>query len=157
MKLGELKPSPRSTRKRTRLGRGIGSGLGKTSGRGHKGKGSRTGGNTPPGYEGGQMPLSRRVPKRGFRRLPKAQDERERLVVINLKDIVRAYAEGGVVDSASLAERGLAAPGMKVKILGDGELSFKLTVRANAFSASAREKIEKAGGTAEPAAQATKE
>ncbi|HYA34919.1 MAG TPA: 50S ribosomal protein L15 [Candidatus Binataceae bacterium] len=157
MKLGELRPSPGSTRKRTRLGRGIGSGLGKTSGRGHKGKGSRTGGNTPPGYEGGQMPLQRRVPKRGFRRLQKSQDERERLVVVNLKDIARAYSEGGVVDSASLVERGLAAPGMKIKILGDGELSFKLTVRADAFSASAREKIEKAGGTAETAAQATKE
>jgi len=157
MKLGELKPSPGSTRKRTRLGRGIGSGLGKTSGRGHKGKGSRTGGNTPPGYEGGQMPLQRRVPKRGFRRLQKAQDERERAAVINLRDIAKAYTEGGVVDSASLAERGLAEPGRKIKILGDGELSFKLTVRADAFSASAREKIEKAGGTAEPVAQATKE
>src|SRR5215469_18716911 len=85
MNLSDIKPAPGSLRRRKRIGRGIGSGSGKTAGRGHKGKGSRSGGNTPPGYEGGQMPLKRRVPKRGFRRLQKTADRREEFVVVNLK------------------------------------------------------------------------
>lgn len=148
MDLSDLKPAPGSTRPRKRLGRGIGSGLGKTSGRGHKGRGSRSGGNTPPGYEGGQMPLQRRVPKRGFRRLQKNQSRREEFAVVNLKALSE-FPDGATVDPAAMAERGLVRPGFKVKILGDGELKTKLIVRAEAFSASAREKIAQAGGAAE--------
>jgi len=153
MKLSDLKPAPGSTRRHNRVGRGIGSGSGKTSGRGHKGKGSRAGGNTPPGYEGGQMPLSRRVPKRGFRRLLKNAKRRNEFVVINLKDLAK-FGDGSTVDSATLTQRGMARAGSKIKILGEGELKTKLTVRADAFSKSAMEKIAKAGGTAELIQQA---
>lgn len=148
MNLSDLKPAKGSLRRHTRLGRGTGSGLGKTSGRGHKGKGSRTGGNTPPGYEGGQMPLQRRVPKRGFRRLPKAERRREQFEIVNLRDLAQ-FGEGASIDPAAMVERGLLKPGLKVKILGDGELKIKLTVRADAFSQSAQNKIAQAGGTAE--------
>ena len=148
MDLSDLKPSPGSTRPGRRLGRGTGSGLGKTSGRGHKGRGSRSGGNTPPGYEGGQMPLQRRVPKRGFRRLQKNQHRREEFAVVNLKALSE-FPDGATVDPAVMAERGLIRPGFKVKVLGDGEFKTKLIVRAEAFSASAREKIAQAGGAAE--------
>lgn len=153
MKLSELKPSPGSVRRHTRVGRGIGSGLGKTSGRGHKGKGARAGGNTPPGYEGGQMPLARRVPKRGFRRLQKNAARRDEFEVVNLKDFAK-FADGATVDCAAMVERGLIRAGLKVKVLGDGELKIKLTVRADAFSHSARDKIAQAGGTAELVEQA---
>src|ERR1700686_5373719 len=95
--LSTLKPAPGSKRRPARVGRGIGSGLGKTSGRGHKGKGSRSGGNTPPTYEGGQMPLPRRVPKRGFRRLLKNKKRREEFVIINLKQLAE-FADGATVD-----------------------------------------------------------
>lgn len=145
--LSTLKPAPGSTRRRIRVGRGIGSGKGKTAGRGHKGKGSRSGGNTPPGYEGGQMPLKRRVPKRGFRRLQKAQTRREEFVVINLKRLTALGVD--TVDPGLLAERGVIRATDKLKVLGDGELSARLTIRAHAFSASAREKIAAAGGVAE--------
>jgi large subunit ribosomal protein L15 len=153
MKLNELKPATGSTRRHTRLGRGIGSGLGKTSGRGHKGKGARAGGNTPPGYEGGQMPLSRRVPKRGFRRLLKNAARRYEFEIVNVKELAE-FADGTTVDAAAMAQQGLIRPGFKVKVLGDGELKIKLTVRADAFSNSARDKISKAGGTAELTQQA---
>jgi large subunit ribosomal protein L15 len=153
MNLSDLKPAAGSTKKHVRVGRGIGSGLGKTSGRGHKGKGSRTGGNTPPTYEGGQMPLQRRIPKRGFRRLLKNKQRREEFVIINLKQLAD-FADGATIDSAALIGRNLVKPGLKVKILGDGELSIKLNVRADAFSQSARDKIAKAGGTAELVQQA---
>jgi large subunit ribosomal protein L15 len=153
MNLGDLKPAKGSTQKHVRRGRGIGSGLGKTSGRGHKGKGSRTGGNTPPTYEGGQMPLQRRIPKRGFRRLLKNKKRREEFVIINLKQLAD-FADGTTVDGAALIGKKLAKPGLKIKILGDGELTIKLNVRADAFSGSARDKIAKAGGTAELTQQA---
>ena len=153
MNLSDLKPAAGSTTKHVRRGRGIGSGLGKTSGRGHKGKGSRSGGNTPPTYEGGQMPLQRRVPKRGFRRLLKNKKRREEFVIINLKQLAD-FADGATIDSAALIRKNLAKPGLKIKILGDGELSNKLNVRADAFSQSARDKIAKAGGTAELIQQA---
>src|SRR5579863_7171331 len=120
MNLKDLKPSPGSTRKKKRVGRGIGSGHGKTSGRGHKGRGSRTGGNTPPTYEGGQMPLQRRIPKRGFRRLLKNKKRREEFVIVNLKQLTE-FGDGATIDSAALVGKKLAKPGLKIKILGDGE------------------------------------
>jgi large subunit ribosomal protein L15 len=145
--LSTLKPAPGSKRRPARVGRGIGSGSGKTAGRGHKGKGSRSGGNTPPGYEGGQMPLKRRVPKRGFRRLQKAEDRREVFVVVNLKRLATLGVE--TVDPALMAERGIIRAADKVKVLGDGTLAGRMTVRAHAFSSSAKEKIAAAGGVAE--------
>jgi large subunit ribosomal protein L15 len=148
MKLSELKPSPGSTKRKRRVGRGIGSGHGKTAGRGHKGRGSRSGGNTPPSYEGGQMPLQRRIPKRGFRRLQKNEDARERFTEINLGRLT-GFAEGETIDPAVLADRGLIKLGRKVKILGGGEVTTRLTLRAHAFSNSARDRIVALGGTAE--------
>jgi large subunit ribosomal protein L15 len=153
MNLKDLKPSPGSTTRHVRLGRGIGSGLGKTSGRGHKGKGSRTGGNTPPGYEGGQMPLQRRLPKRGFRRLLKNKARREEFAIVNLGRLAD-FDDGATIDAAALAARGLVPAGSKIKILGDGELKKKFTVRADSFSRSAREKIANAGGSVEEVAPA---
>src|SRR3989442_541489 len=112
-----------------------GSGHGKTSGKGHKGRGSRSGGNTPPGYEGGQMPLARRLPKRGFR-----NPFREEYQIINLNSLER-FASGSVVDLAVLREAGLVRGQRKGKILADGELTKVLTAKAPAFSQKAREKI----------------
>jgi large subunit ribosomal protein L15 len=148
MKLNELKPAPGSTRRKRRVGRGIGWGNGKTAGRGHKGRGSRSGGNTPPGYEGGQMPLIRRVPKRGFRRLQANEAARERFAEVNIGRF-GGFAAGETIDPAVLADRGLAPAGKKIKILGAGELKARLVVKAHAFSAGAREKITAAGGSAE--------
>jgi len=148
MNLSDIKPAPGSLRRRKRIGRGIGSGSGKTAGRGHKGKGSRSGGNTPPGYEGGQMPLQRRLPKRGFRRLQKNEGRREEFAPVNLERLV-GFSEGTTVDATLLAERGIVRAGRKIKILGTGDLKTKLVVRADAFSVTAREKIAAAGGTAE--------
>ncbi len=155
MKLNELKPAIGSVKAKKRIGRGIGSGHGKTAGRGHKGRGSRSGGNTPPGYEGGQMPLQRRLPKRGFRRLQKNAARREEYVCINLRSLA-IFSEGETIDPAMMADRGLVRAGHKVKVLGDGELALKLIVRAQAFSKSAREKINAAGGTAEVIADSAK-
>src|SRR5690349_4759123 len=148
MKLNELKPSPGSVKPKKRVGRGIGSGLGKTAGRGHKGRRSRSGGNTPPGYEGGQMPLQRRLPKRGFRRLQKNAARREQYAAINLRSL-SGFVAGSMVDPAILVDRGLVREGCKVKVLGDGELKLNLTIRAHAFSKNAREKINAVGGTAQ--------
>jgi len=148
MRLGELRPPPGSITRPKRVGRGIGSGLGKTSGRGHKGRGARSGGNTPPGYEGGQMPLKRRLPTRGFRRLQQNAARREQFALVNLRQLTE-FPSGATIDAAVLAERGFIPAGSKLKILGDGELKTKLIVRADAFSASAREKIGAAGGAAE--------
>ena len=148
MKLSDLHPAEGSTRRIKRIGRGIGSGHGKTSGRGHKGKGSRSGGNTPPGYEGGQMPLQRRLPKRGFRRLLVNERARDQFYCVNLRRLA-IFGSGDTVDPAAMAERGLVRAGRQVKVLGDGTLSSALTVRAHAFSKSALEKIAAAGGTAE--------
>ena len=108
---------------------------------------SRSGGNTPPGYEGGQMPLKRRVPKRGFRRLQKAEDRREEFVVVNLKRLAALGVE--TIDPALMAERGIIRAADKVKVLGDGALAGRITIRAHAFSSSAKEKIAAAGGVAE--------
>ncbi len=144
MDLSNLSPARGSRKARKRIGRGPGSGHGKTSGRGHKGRGARSGGNTHPSFEGGQMPLQRRLPKRGFR-----NPFRREFSVVNLNRLEAAFEGGAVVDAAILAERGLVRAGLPVKVLGQGELSKALTVKAHAFSASARERITAAGGSAE--------
>jgi len=143
MNLSHLRPAAGAVKKRKRLGRGPGSGQGKTAGKGHKGRGSRSGGNTPPGYEGGQMPLARRLPKHGFR-----NPFREEYQIINLSRLER-FAPGSVVDLAVLREAGLVRGQRKVKILADGELTKVLTVKAHAFSQKAREKIMALGGATE--------
>jgi large subunit ribosomal protein L15 len=144
MRLDELKPAAGSSKKRKRVGRGDGSGHGKTSCRGHKGQGARSGGNVQPGFEGGQMPLQRRLPKRGF-----YNPFRIEMAVVNLGQL-EAFAAGAEVTPESLSERGLlAGKHRRVKILADGSLSKALTVKAHGFSAKAKEKIEAAGGKAE--------
>lgn len=128
---------------RSRVGRGPGSGNGKTSGRGHKGWGARSGSSRRPGYEGGQMPIYRRVPKRGFTNARFRTD----FTVINIEKL-NVFADGETVDLETVLQRGLASLTTKnLKVLGNGDLTRKLTVRAQKFSRSAREKIEKAGGT----------
>jgi len=144
MDLSDLKPAPGSRSSRKRLGRGPGSGLGKTSGRGHKGRGARSGGNTHPRFEGGQMPLQRRLPKRGFH-----NPFREVFTIVNLAKLEAAFESGAVVDPETLAARGLVRRNQKVKVLGQGTLSKALTVKAHAFSESAKAAIGKAGGNAE--------
>ncbi len=144
MKLHELSPAPGSTKEVKRKGRGHGSGNGKTAGRGHKGQNARSGGGVRIGFEGGQMPLVRRVPKRGFNNIfAKPLEE------INLYSLEK-FPDGAVVDATALLECGaLSKCVYGVKVLGKGELTKKLTVKANAFSASAKEKIEAAGGKTE--------
>ncbi len=145
MRLHNLKPRPGAKHRRKRLGQGESSGLGKTSGRGHKGQHSRAGSSFRPGFEGGQMPLIRRLPKRGFSNVQHATT----YIPVNVSSL-EAFEAGSVVDLKSLQAAGLAngnADG--VKILGQGELSKKLTVKVQAFSASAKAKIEGAGGTCE--------
>jgi large subunit ribosomal protein L15 len=128
---------------RSRVGRGPGSGNGKTSGRGHKGWGARSGSSRRPGYEGGQMPIYRRVPKRGFTNARFRTD----FTVINIEKL-NVFADGEVVDLDAVLQRGLASLTTKnLKVLGNGDLSRRLTVRAQKFSRTAREKIEKAGGS----------
>lgn len=144
MDLSHLSPAPGASKKRKRVGRGPGSGLGKTAGRGHKGRGARSGGNTPPGYEGGQMPLQRRLPKRGFR-----NPFRREFSVVNLRQIESCFAAGTVVDPEALLARRLVRRGREVKILALGELTKALTVKAHAFSEAARSRITAAGGSAE--------
>jgi large subunit ribosomal protein L15 len=148
MNLSDLHPAEGSKRRIKRIGRGIGSGHGKTSGRGHKGTGSRAGGNTPPGYEGGQMPLQRRLPKRGFRRLLVNERARREFCCVNLERL-GVFEAGATIDPSAMAERGLVRVGKQVKVLGNGTLAGALTIRAHAFSKSAQEKIAAAGGTAE--------
>ncbi|MEK6602232.1 MAG: 50S ribosomal protein L15 [Candidatus Binatota bacterium] len=144
MDLSNLKPAPGSRKKRKRVGRGDGSGHGKTSCRGHKGQGARSGGNTPPGFEGGQMPLQRRVPKRGFR-----NQFRKGPVIVNLGQL-EIFASGSEVTPEILMEHGLLrGKDERVKILGDGSLTKPLTVKAHGFSSKAKEKIEASGGKAE--------
>ncbi len=146
MDLSHLRPAAGAIKKRKRLGRGTGSGLGKTSGKGHKGRGSRSGGNTPPGYEGGQMPLARRLPKRGFR-----NPSREEYRIVNLGSLER-FSAGSVVDVPALREVGLVrGKARKVKILAQGNLTKALVVRVHAFSQQAREKIVALGGSIEVA------
>ena len=142
MDLSNLHPAIGANKERKRLGRGPGSGLGKTSGKGHKGKGSRSGGNTPPGYEGGQMPLSRRLPKRGFRNL-----FREEYQIVNLGSL-ESFSTN-VIDMDALRSAGLVRGKKKVKILADGDFTKALTIKAHAFSGKAREKIAALGGTVE--------
>jgi large subunit ribosomal protein L15 len=141
MKLHELSPAKGSKHKKKRVGRGPGSGIGKTSGRGEKGQKSRTGYSSRPGFEGGQMPLIRRVPKRGFTNIFKTEYS-----VVNLSQLAELDGE---VNPEVLLEHGLVRSGKKVKVLGDGEIGKALTVVANKFSKSAREKIEAAGGRCE--------
>jgi len=144
--LNRLKAPEGAVKKRKRVGRGEGSGHGKTAGKGHKGQKARTGGNVKAGYEGGQTPLHRRVPKRGF--TSKSQVSCE---IINIERL-SVFNKSDVVDAKALVEKGIVK-NMKgvinIKILGDGEINIPLTVRANKFSAAAREKIEAAGGKAE--------
>lgn len=145
MRLHNLKPRPGAKHRRKRLGQGESSGLGKTSGRGGKGQSARSGGSRRIGFEGGQMPLIRRMPKRGFNNARHAVN----FVPINVAAL-SAFEAGSVVDLAAFRKAGLASgPLKRVKILGNGELTQKLTVHAHAFSASAKTKIEAAGGTCE--------
>jgi len=143
--LSNLKPPVGAVRKKKRVGRGESSGWGKTAGAGHKGQKARSGNSKPArGFEGGQMPLHRRLPKRGFR-----SRNRVEYAIVNLEQLV-AFDEGAVVDLTTLQERGIAKKGRSLlKILANGELSSAITVKAHKFSASAAAKIAAAGGTAE--------
>lgn len=144
MKLHELSPEPGSRKTRTRRGRGLGSGLGKTSGRGQKGQNSRSGGGVRTGFEGGQMPLYRRLPKRGFKNIF-AKEYAE----VNVSSLNR-FEDGAVVDPVALIKEGILKNVFDgVRILGDGELTKKLTVKANGFTKSAENKIKAAGGEVE--------
>ncbi len=144
MKLHELSPAPGSKKVRKRIGRGAGSGTGKTAGKGHKGQNARSGGGVRPGFEGGQMPLQRRVPKRGFNNIFATK-----YAIVNVGDLDR-FEDGSEVDAALLKSVGLIKKEYDgLKILGNGELKKKLTVVATKFSASAKEKIENLGGKAE--------
>lgn len=144
MKLHELSPAPGSAKKAYRVGRGAGSGNGKTAGKGHKGQNARSGGGVRPGFEGGQLPLQRRLPKRGFVNIYRTE-----YATVNVSDLDR-FEDGAVVDFAALKAAGLLKKELDgVKILGRGEINKKLTVNAAKFSESAKEKIEAAGGKAE--------
>ena len=143
MDLSRLHPAPGATRPRKRVGRGPGSGQGKTAGRGHKGRLSRSGGNSPPGYEGGQMPLQRRLPKRGFRPISRSE-----YAIVNLGQL-SAFPAGSTVGPDELRARRLVRSRGPIKCLADGKLTHALTIRLHAFSAKAREQIAAAGGTAE--------
>jgi large subunit ribosomal protein L15 len=146
MKLSDLRPAPGSTKSRKRRGRGPASGQGKTAGKGHKGQHARSGGGKPPGFEGGQMPLYRRLPKRGFT----PYGGKTEYAIVNLKSLA-AFDAGSVVDPDGLVKAGLVKNGQRglVKILGTGDLEHALTVKAHAVSASARQKIEAKGGRIE--------
>ncbi len=143
--LSQLKPPPGSRKKPRRVGRGPGSGHGKTCGKGHKGQKARSGAKIPPSFEGGQMPLNRRLPKRGF-----FNDFRKQIAVLNLSDLERMATESNSIDVQALIEEGRIKKARDgVKILGKGQLSRSITVRAHAFSESARKKILEAGGKIE--------
>ena len=142
MKLDSLKPSKGSIKNKKRIGRGHGSGLGKTSGRGHKGAGQRSGNKRRAWFEGGQMPLARRLPRRGFTNIFK-----EEIQIVNISDLIR-IEKNSEIDPVVLQENGLVRSSLKpVKILGEGDVDKKLDVTASSFSESAKNKIEKAGGT----------
>lgn len=147
MKLEDLRPAPGSTKPRKRLGRGPASGTGKTSGKGHKGQKARSGGGSRVGFEGGQMPLYRRLPKRGF----SPYGGKREFAIVNVKELAARFAPGGVVDPDSLVQVGLIgkADRGRVKILGEGELAHALTLRVHGISESARRKVEAAGGRVE--------
>lgn len=145
MKLHELQPAAGSVKDVKRIGRGHGSGQGKTAGKGHKGQKARSGGSIRPGFEGGQMPLQRRMPKRGFNNIFAKE-----FATVNVSELEKRFESGAVVDAAALIESGAIKNAKDgIKILGNGELSKKITVKAVKFTAAAKEKIEKAGGTAE--------
>ena len=144
MKLQELRPAEGSTQSVKRVGRGTGSGLGKTSGKGHKGQNARSGGGVRPGFEGGQIPLYRKLPKRGFH-----NKFAKNYAIVNVSAL-NVFEDGATVNLAALMEKGIirnAYDGLKV--LGNGEIAKKLTVEASVFSATAKEKIEAAGGKTE--------
>ncbi len=146
MRIDTLSPAEGSTKSTKRLGRGIGSGTGKTSGKGHKGQWARSGGGVRPGFEGGQMPIARRVPKRGFN-----HNGKKVYVIVNVEDL-KDLPANTVVDYGFVMENGLAKAvknNCGLKVLGNGELNVALTVKAAKFSASAKEAIEAAKGTAE--------
>ena len=144
MRLDELQPSPGSKHPKKRVGRGPGSGTGKTAGRGHKGQNSRAGGGTKPGFEGGQMPLTRRMPKRGFNNI-----FRKPWSIINVRDLNR-FAPDTVVDEEILSRAGLVKPQcQRIKLLGQGEVKVALVVKVQAVSAQARARVEAAGGRVE--------
>ena len=146
MKLHELSPKEGSVKASFRKGRGAGSGNGKTAGKGHKGQNARSGGGVRPGFEGGQLPLYRKRPKRGFNNFRFSK----KFAVVNVKALNDSFNDGDVVDSAALIASGVIdAVNDGVKILGCGELTKKLTVKANIFSASAKEKMEAVGGKTE--------
>ena len=146
MKLHELSPAEGSVSKGFRKGRGPGSGNGKTAGKGHKGQNARSGGGVRPGFEGGQLPLYRKLPKRGFNNVRFGKQ----YTIINV-EALNKFNDGEVVDSAALLALGIVSAVAKdgIKVLGDGELTKKLTVVASVFTASAKEKIEAAGGKTE--------
>ena len=144
MRLDELKPAAGSTFTVKRVGRGIGSGTGKTSGKGHKGQNASSGGGVRPGFEGGQMPIYRRLPKRGFKNIFAKQ-----YVTINI-EALEAFEDGTEVTEELLLEKGIVKKTLDgIKVLGRGELTKKLTVKVTKYTESAKEKIEKAGGKAE--------
>ena len=144
MKMHELSPAIGSVKEAKRIGRGHGSGNGKTAGKGHKGQKARAGHGIRPGFEGGQMPLQRRVPKRGFNNI-----FAEEWAAINLSAL-EVFEDGATVDAVALADKGIIKKAsLPVKVLGNGKLTKKLTVKLNAFSASAAEKINSVGGKAE--------
>ena len=145
MKLHELSPAEGSVKEKFRKGRGAGSGNGKTAGKGHKGQNARSGGGVRPGFEGGQLPLYRKLPKRGFNNYRFAK----KYAVVNVQSLNK-FNDGEVVDIAALLSKGIINNVFDgVKVLGEGEIAKKLTVKAAIFSASAKEKIEAAGGKTE--------
>lgn len=145
MKLHELSPVEGSKKESKRIGRGIGSGQGKTAGKGHKGQKARSGGKIRPGFEGGQMPLQRRVPKRGFTNIFRTE-----YATVNVADLDKRFEDGATVDVEALKACGLLKETLDgVKLLGNGETKKKFDVKLNAFSATAKAKIEAAGGKAE--------
>ena len=144
MNLHTLKPAEGARKKEIRVGRGIGSGVGKTCGRGHKGQKARSGGGVRPGFEGGQMPIYRRLPKRGFKNI-----WAKKFATVNVETL-NQFDDGAVVDAVALVEAGILKNVQDgVKILGNGDITKKLTVKVQGFTKSAKEKIEKAGGSAE--------
>ena len=145
MQFHELSPHPKAKRPAKRLGRGIGSGLGKTSGKGHKGQWARSGGGVKPGFEGGQMPMTRRLPKRGF-----TNNFTKEYSCVNV-GVLNQFKKGDVIDAELLKSKGILSKIEEwgLKILGDGELKVALTVKAAVFTKGALDKIKKAGGTAE--------
>lgn len=145
MKLNDLTAAPGSTKERKRVGRGISAGQGKTAGLGHKGQKARAGGGMRPSFEGGQMPITRHIPKRGFTNIFAIP-----VVTVNVGTLEKKFEDGAVVDAQALVAAGIIkSTADRVKILSNGNLSKKFEVKANAFSASAKEKIESAGGKTE--------